>query len=309
MEAKYARLLLLAPLAAVLLVSGCVGGGTVTSGNGVIILDFKPDFTNVYSEDSVKLQLRVQNQGATEARNVETELTNIDATDWDSSSPFQSNFDLIPYDPATNTPGEIRTLTWSMNAPELAKGTMFTYEPMVKVSYDYTTVAQKPITLVDADELRKIIQQGKTLPSKTTTYTAGPLAVEVKTGNYVRTSGGGISGGESYDVFPVYIKITNTGWESGGTVVKDGMAGGGFGEEFDYPVEVTITEPNGISMEECNNYDVVDLWQGKDAEITCNFRVTNPPAFRQEALFTITLEYRYQAQASTSVQVSGTDRY
>jgi len=315
MEKHYDKLMLFAPLLAVILVSGCVGGGTTGLGNGVAILNFEPDFPQgVYSGDTVKLQLRIQNQGETTAKNVEVELTNIDTSEWGTFGLFgfsESIGDLLPYDTTTNTPGAIKTHEWRLQAPELSKGTEFTYEPMAKVSYDYRTIAQKPITLVDEDELRRIIQQGKSLPNKPTEFTAGPLGVEIKTGEFVRTSSG-VSGGESYEIFPVYIKITNKEWEAGGTVIKDGF--GGFFEGYDYPIRIKITPPNGVTTrsfgtDACSSFsfDTIDLWQGKDAEITCDFEVTNPPAYRQEALFAVELEYRFQTQASTRLQVSGTD--
>ena len=172
----------------------------------------------------------MQNQGEVTARDIEAELTNIDMGEWGTFGLFgfsENINDLLPYDERTNTPGAIKTMEWRLEAPELAKGTTHTFSPMIKVSYDYKTVAQKPITLVDEDELRRIIQQGKSLPFKTTTYTAGPLMVEVKTGDFVRTSSG-LSSGESYEVFPVYVKVTNTDWESGGSVIKDGFGGFGF---------------------------------------------------------------------------------
>jgi hypothetical protein len=315
MEKSYAKLLLLTPLLAVFLVSGCINGGTGGLGNGVTVLNFEPDFPQgVYSGDTVKLQLRVQNMGESTAKNVDVELTNIDTAEWGTFGIFgfsENIGDLLPYDALSNTPGAIKTHEWRLQAPELAKGTVFTYQPMARISYDYRTVAQKPITLVDEDELRRIIQQGKSLPNKATEYTAGPLAVEIKTGEFVRTSSG-VSGGESYEVFPVYIKITNKEWEAGGTVVKEGF--GGIFDDFDYPVRIKITPPNGVTSrnfgtDSCSSFsfNTIDLWQGKDADITCDFEVTSPPAYRQEVLFAVELDYRFQTQATTSLQVTGTE--
>ena len=312
MEKTHLKMLVMAlPLVAVILVSGCVGGGSISGGNGVIILDFKPDFTNVYSQDSAKLQLRVQNQGQVMARNVDATIANLDSTEWNFNNLFSDNLgDLLPYDSITNTPGAIKTKEWGLEAPDLPKGTTYTYEPIIKVSYDYKTTATKPITIVDEDELRRIIQQGKSLPSKATTTTAGPLSVEARTGDYVRTSD---TDGQSHDVFPLYIKITNTRWESGGTLINDGLNsfGASFGETYDYPVSITLTPPSGVSSvnsdDVCTGTGIKDLWQGKDTEITCEFRVTNPPEFRQERMFTIELEYRYQTEKSTSITVTGVD--
>jgi hypothetical protein len=314
MEKSYARLMLFAPLLAVIFISGCTTT-TTGLGNGVSVLNFEPDLPQgVFSGDTIRLQLRLQNQGESTAKDVQVELANIDTNDWGTFGLFgfsENLGDILPYDALTNTPGGIKTHEWRLQAPELAKGTSFTYEPMVKVSYDYRTVAQKPITLVDVDELRRLIQQGKSLPNKPTEFTAGPLGVEIKTGDFVSTSSGA-SGGESYEVFPVYIKITNKDWEAGGSVIKDGF--GGLFEGYDYPVRVKITPPSGVTSrsfgtDACSsfNFDTMDLWQGKDAEITCEFEVTNPPSYRQEVLFTVDLEYRYQTQASTRLQVTGTE--
>jgi len=316
MEKPHNTLMLFAPLLVVILVSGCTGVGTAGLGNGVAILDFKPDFPQgVYSGDTVKFQLRVQNQGESTAKDVEVELTNIDNSEWGTFGMFgfsENLGDLLPYDQTTNTPGAIKTHEWRLEAPELAKGTAFTYEPMAKVSYDYRTVAQKPITLVDEDELRRLIQQGKTLANKPTEYTAGPLTVNIQTGNFVRTSSG-ISGGESYEVFPVYITITNNEWQAGGSVIKDGFGSFLF-DGYDYPVRIKITPPNGVTSrsmgtDACStfSFDTIELWQGQNADITCEFEVTNPPTYRQEVRFEVELEYRYQTQASTQLQVSGTE--
>ncbi len=313
MPAKSTALWLI-PVFAVMLISGCVAGPTGGLGAGLAITDWKPDLTDVYSGDAIRLQLRLQNQGEVKAENVVAELAGIDTTEWGTFGGFLDYQDvaamMLPYDQATDTPGEVRTVEWRLEAPYLAKGTDFSYTPIVKVSYDYSTSAQKPITLVDVDELRKIKQQGKTLSGKTTAYSAGPLAVEIRTGNYVKTSD---DFGMQYDIFPVYIKITNTQWQQGGTVTGDGSYGTYFGTG-DYPVQMAITPPSGTNFRytgyagssDCSSLVNLDLWQGKDAEITCEFEVTNPPAYQQEGLIEIDLNYRFQTDARTSVKVTGT---
>ncbi len=314
MPAKSTALLLI-PVFAVMLISGCVTGPTGAGmGNGLAITDWKPDLADVYSGDAVRLQLRIQNQGELPAENVVAELAGIDTTEWGTFGGFTDYVDvassMLPYDGASQTPGDVRTVDWRLEAPSLAKGTSFTYTPIVKVSYDYKTSAQKPLTLVDVDELRKIKQQGKSLSGKTTTYSAGPLAVEIKTGNYVKTSD---DFGTEYDIFPVYIKVTNTQWEQSGTVTH----GSGFGTYFgegDYPVQMEITPPSGTNFRytglagssDCSSLVDLDLWQGKEAEITCEFEVTNPPAYQQEGLIKVDLNYRFQTEDSTSVKVTGT---
>lgn len=311
MPAKSTALWLI-PVFAVMLISGCVTGPSAGGlGAGLAITDWTPDMSDLYSGDDVRLQFRIQNQGEVRAENVRAELAGIDINEWGTFGGFLDTLEvagtMLPYDTTTSTPGEVRTMDWNLQAPRLAKGTSFAYTPIVKVSYDYTTAAQKPITLVDVDELRRIKQQGKTLTGKPTTYSAGPLAVEIKTGNYVKTSD---DFGMQYDIFPVYIKVTNTQWEQGGTVVKGGFFGLG---EGDYPVQMSITPPSGTSFvysgfgSDCSSLVNLNLWQGKDAEVTCEFEVTNPPAYQQEKLITVGLDYRFQTEKSTTVNVVGTE--
>ena len=67
------KLLALLPVLAVIFVSGCVttgGTGAVATGPGVVIQGWEPDFTQVFSEEPVTLQLKVQNQGQARAKNV-----------------------------------------------------------------------------------------------------------------------------------------------------------------------------------------------------------------------------------------------
>lgn len=305
-------ILLILPMVAVVLISGCVQwGGTVAAGDGVVIWGFEPDILGTYySGDSVKLQLRIQNMGEVRATQVEAELAGIDVTEWAAfGATFYKNIaDMTPYDSETNTPGAEKIVIWNLEAPELAKGIDITYEPIVKVSYDYKTIAQKPITIVAEDELRRIQQQGGSLPSKITIYTGGPLSVYVKTRDYVKTT----EEFGSYDVFPISIDITNT---YGGYVIPDSFGGfGGFGEEYIYPVQVRITPPAGTDFvhsgffgdDDCTTGTITkDLWKGYDATITCELMVTNPPTYREERYLKVELEYRYQTEAITQIPVRG----
>jgi hypothetical protein len=299
--------LLILPILAVMLVSGCVGTGvTGVSGPGVVILDFQPDLTQVFSGDDVRLQLRAENQGELRAEEVVAELTGIDVDEWGFGFTSQERMgSLVGFDATTGTPGGTKTVSWNLEAPELAKGLERVYEPIVKLSYDYETSASKMITIVDQAELTRIIQQGRTLAGKPTQYSSGPLTVELTTGDYVKTSDQ--YSGATYDIFPLNVKITNTQWGAGGTVVESG-----FGGDEAYPVDVTITPPSGTSFvysgygSDCGTTMRVDLWQGRDFEITCELEVNNPPNFREDRPVDVNLEYRFQTEATTQITVVGT---
>ncbi len=296
---------LVLPILVVILVSGCINTGndqnTVSFGDGVVILGWEPDFSSVESGEPVKLFLKIQNQGEVNADNVEADVIGIDPSKWGL---YDSKYDfgtLVAPDATTNTPGEVKTHYYTgMTAPDMPAGTSFTFEPIARVSYDYKTIAQKPITVVDADELRRIIQQGKTIPSKDTVYTAGPLSVEIRTGNYAKTQ-------NVNDPFPVYISITNKHWEDGGSVVSGGSYSA---TGLDYPVKVKVDMPSGggtFSGDKCSSSGVwVDLWQGKTAEITCELEVEPADSgTRVDRLISVELDYRYQIDATTSITVSG----
>lgn len=304
-------LLFLLPVALVVFVSGCTlpGPGPGAGGPGVSINAFQSDFTQVYSNEEIKLQLEVQNNGDVKATNVQAELAGISTEEWGTFVDIIEIGDLLPVQTQQDgsvIQGETRTIQWTdLFAPYLVRGTQFTYSPEVRVSYDYATTAQKPITIVDEDELRNIIAAGETLPGKATTYSSGPISINIETGNYVKTSQTG--SGSTFDIFPVNIHIENTQFTSGSTVVKPLV---GIGPET-YPVLVEIIPPAGTNFvysgygQDCSQFVVIDLFRGRDADITCELEVTNPPSISQEGLITVNLEYRYALDAQTQVTVLG----
>jgi len=274
------RFLILLLLTAVIIASGCIGATTTGTGNGLSIQAFEPDFASVYSDENVKLQLRAKNMGDVVAENIKAEIAGISLSEWSGSgfgfTQEQNLGKALPYDQATKTEGETKTAYWNLKAPKLPKGISYDYTPIAKLSYDYKTQAIQPMTIVDETELRRIIQQGKSLPSKTSAYTKGPFSVDIETGNYVKTSSR-FTSGTTYDIFPISIKITNSGWESGGTVLREGGAFSGFwGKDYDYPVQVKITPPAGTDFVYSGTWDsdcsrgtvTVDLWKGKERTIT-----------------------------------------
>lgn len=306
--------LLLIPLVAIVLISGCITGPTgAATGPGLVIQDFSSDFTQVQSGERVRLQLKVQNQGEVKAERVKAELAGIDTDQWMGFGFGQAEQDLGDIqgvDPETGIQGGTKNVYWDLEAPDYPKGITQPETAIVKVSYDYKTTAQKPVTLVDENELRTIKQQGRTLPSQPTVYTSGPISIEIQTGDFVKTSGDF----GSYDVFPIHVKLRNTQWTAGGTVVPDGYYGFGFAGEANYPVELTITPPDGTNFvysgfggySDCGTNVIVDLWRGDEYDVVCELEVTEPPAFRTDKNILVEANYRFQSEASTQITVIGT---
>ncbi len=311
--ASYMKFFLILPIFAIILVSGCTGGSI--SGPGIVILNFEPDTATVSSGDPVQLRLRVQNQGTTRALDVRARIAGINLDEWGTFGTLlgeQSLGDMIGRDIETNTQGEIQTAEWNLRAADIPNNMEWTFTPIVKVSYDYTTTAQKPIWVVNNDELRNIRDRGGTLPSSATTTSQGPLSVYIEMKPYVRTGGEGFE--SVYDVFPVQIRITNT---QGGTVVPGSFGGFGGLDGENYPIEVKITPPTGTEFvhsgyglfDDCTSGVVIEnLFKNRDADITCELRVTNPPLDRDQRLLTVEIKYRYEIESQTQMRVIGRER-
>jgi hypothetical protein len=239
----------------VIFASGCTTPST-GAGSGITILDFTSDMPSYQSGDNVQLQLRFQNQGGVMARSVTAELAGISLSDWSggigTGIMYDQRPDLLPYDSETNTQGGTDTVQWRLMAPNQQKGLNIDYEAIAKVTYDYKTSAQKMITVVNEDELRRIKQTGVgSLPMRTVVYSAGPLAVEVTTGEYAKTA---VQQFGYNNLFPVYIRISNVG---GGNIVPPGTGSGFYGGAYsssyfgqitNYPVGIEIIPPQGTSF-------------------------------------------------------------
>ncbi len=300
---KLGEILVVTLIMLIVLSSGCVfpggGGETVKFGPGVRIITWEPDLKGqpYLSGDRVKLLLKVQNMGEYDAKDVRAELYGISLTEWGAVWSEEDLGDLKAANEQYNTPGETRTKQWILEAPVLPKGTEVLYEPKVRVSYDYTTVATKPVTIVDADELRRLIHQGKTIPGEPTRYTSGPLSVEIITGDFIKTEGR-----DPY--LPIHIIIRNIGE---GTISNEGYYGWG-DVEMDYPIEVTVKVPHTMHIvggEECTGgSEVIEMWQGREAEVTCEVTV-EPVEISQKEIIEVDVKYRYQVDATTQVKVIG----
>jgi hypothetical protein len=298
-------LMFLLTLSAVVLVSGCTDQGGVSYGKGVVITDFDSDFSSLQSGEDLTLRLRVQNQGEADAENVKAQIIGIDLDEWGTGFGWSEEEDLgtlIAADPTTNTEGQMKQAEWYLEAPDYPENIKFTHTPEVRVTYDYTTTALKSITLVDVDELRRIRDAGKTIPGGATQSSAGPLSVQIKTGDFVKTQ-------QLKDPFPLNIIIRND--QTGYVLEGDGYYGGWGADEYSSPVKVTITLPSGMSLEPgegCSTSgEWVNLFRGKEHMLTCEISIDDPPEVKVEKYIQVDLEYTYAVDASTTVEVVGTE--
>ena len=310
---KKLAILLILPMV-VLLASGCtnlgLGGGNGVSGSGVVIKTFDSTLKSVQSDDEFALHLEVQNMGDAIAL-AAAQIINIVPTDWNAFNTEQMIGELLPADKEAGTEGQLGTLDWRLRAPALQRGEQRTYNPMVRVFYSYETRVTKPITFLTSEELRRAVQNGEALPSEPAIVSAGPLTVNVKTGEFVRTKD---NWEQSY--FPVEITITNSG---GGLIAGE-----------NYPIGIEVINPPGTvfrgdcpraSQTEWMAFDTnilpaglirpvspmaINMWDGKQTKVTCELKVVNPPEYRESRDLKVVLKYIYYQDATIPITVTGT---
>ncbi len=304
-------LLILASI--VILASGCTNiglGGEGVSGNGIVITNFEPTLSNIQSDDEVVLHLEVQNTGDAIGM-AAAELIGIYTQDWNVFNTEQLIGELLPADEEAGTEGQLGTLYWRLRAPELQRGEKRTYEPIARMFYSYETRIIKPITFLTSEELRRAVQNGEALPSEPAVVSAGPLSVDVRTGEFVRTKD---DWEQSY--FPIEIRIQNTG---GGLIAGE-----------NYPIGIEVINPPGtifrgdcprMSQTEWMTFDsqllpagltrpispkAIYLWDGKETTVTCELKVVNPPQYRESRELKVVLKYIYYQDAKIPITVTGT---
>ena len=294
--------LLILPIIAVVFISGCTtNGDPMTFGDGVVIQAWESDFPRLYSGESIQFRLKVQNQGGTFAEDVETSIIDIDPREWNLKNSKDSINQLIAPDSDTDTPGQTWTTIWTGEAPDFDKGSVVPRDVTVRVSYDYMQTATKSITLVDETELRRIIQQGGSIPISSDTSTSGPLSISVTTAPFARTA-------KTTDPIPINIKITNKLYGNSGlpTVIprtSSPRSPTGMQE----PVYLEIEVPNGIRVKDCSTRDWYWMFEGKEADVTCRLEITDMPSSgeRVNKIMRFHASYRYKLDATTTVTVVG----
>jgi hypothetical protein len=292
-------LLLVLPVLAVLLISGCTVPGAATTGNGVTIDAFEADFSNVLSGEPIQLQSKVSNTGSVNARNVLTTIHGISEDEWDIQYPSLDTFDLIAPSPAMGTAGGTKLEIFQMTAPDLPSGLSVTYNPTLRVEYDYRSTTIKSISLLPLAEARRLQQQGKTFSAETVSSTSSPVQFTITTKGPIRVF-------EENVQFPLEIQISNVG---GGTVC---LAEGCANEDRWNKLIYRITGPGGQELsglqlsDECTGERELSLFRGQTNTITCGVVITEQPDQPIQKQIQVESEYSYFIDRSAQITVTGT---
>jgi len=315
---RYAKFLLLLCVIAIVPISGCIGGTTIsTGGPGLAIETFKTSLDSIDSGERVGLQLEVRNQGGYNGQlgngvPVIAELMSIDPVEWGVTPSMVVDLGaLLMPDTDSQTQGGLGKANWQLIAPMLKRGNDKSYELRARVFYPYETNVRKPVWFVTAEELRRIVQSGDALSSEAQTQSNGPVSVTVTTGNFVKAN-------EFKDSkFQLQINLDNVG---GGQVRGE-----------DYPVAISVEWPQWVIpvggycpsqtqwiMPLYNDVPMglqqpvgtfVTLWNGKSTDVTCEFSILDPPSSRTSGEFKVHIGYIYSVDGVTQLTVKGTEEF
>lgn len=336
MHAKFLPgFILIIPLLAILLVSGCTAGNT-TSGTGVVVKEFAPEFTEIYAGEPVTFRLLMKNEGSVDAANVHAELLGLDE-DWcnptqgcttssgnrqeklpneDECKYGGSGFNMLAPDTQRGTSGASHICTWTYKAPPIQKGFTITYTPIARTYYSYSGGVTKLITFGSSSELRRIQDSSGKLPVETKSQSSGPITVDIQTQGPIR-----FWSDEKMITFPLEITINNVG---GGVACAYDVStklipGGSYEQDAckkdeKYKNKVFIKIDLGANSKmslstECDGFKSgkqLSLWKGQSNSVVCEVTATDlDPNGPSQKPINVQAFYEYYTDTSSSIKVIG----
>jgi len=308
-------------LSLLVIVSGCVIPGTISSvetGNGVVIKEFEPTFSEVYPGEPVIFNLKFKNVGSIKAEEVFAELLGIDQDWYDESfiegGPWLSNEklpdqascryngnheDLLPPNQQYGTEGEVMTCSWTYKAPDIPAGTKMSYDVWARVFYTYSTTTIKSIAAGSQEEIKRYLDQGKSIPTSTVSTTNSPIKLSFGVQEPVRYW-------DDEAEIPIKIGIQNVG---GGTPCKkDKCKDREHFEESWGKVTVKIGLGEGMKLsDECSEFDSgkdLLILPGEENSVTCKLELSGlGEQGIEQRMISLNAEYSYFVDAETTISV------
>jgi hypothetical protein len=317
------KAILLATLA-VLLVAGCTNvqipnimqTNTVIGGTGMVISDFSADQSEVFGLQTDRIMMTVSNKGGYSVPDSESlvyltgsavSLGGDKSIYWTSSTESlikKIGKEMKPADPVRDTPADEKSVTWSLAAPNVSRGTQIPYLFIGRVYNDYQTKVNGNVWVYSETEASTAKTAGRSLNTATWSATSGPVAINARlTQDPVVLYG-------TENVMTLVIKVSNSG---SGVIYQKGA------------IDYATTDPNALALtsdqinrvtisgnvagnplpSDCTNSgQPIEMVGGKDLTLTCDVTIT-PPATFQGYPISITADYGYYSERSVSVTVSG----
>ena len=266
----------------IILISGCTNNPS--SGNGVSVVAFEPDFSHVFSHEPVIFSIQLRNTGSVDATDVRSVLLGLD--EWGYDQPPQScRFNLRPPEPNFGTSGELKTCQVTVQAPSVSLPVE--YRPSLRVTYGYNSATVKAINVGSRDELRAIENRGAALPSETVSSTSSPILLTIANKGPIRVFTDHLS-------FPVEITISNSG---GGVACNPNC-----GNDQNWNKVKFTAFFEGREIPDCSRR--ITLFRGQSNSITCTAEISGIPEIGiVQKTIQVKAEYEYFIDSTTSVTV------
>jgi len=284
-----------------------IGGG---GGAGLEITSFTAEPSTVFSGNTVRIIMEVENKGGTSVSNSEDLVwltgSNFDA--WSTTSPIYEHFDrnMTAEDVVRGIPAGIKRFTWSLTAPSsgITAGQTRTDMFIARVYHEYETSALGNIWIYTETEAEAAKAAGRQMYKSSFTYTTGPVGVQIS----VLPDPVVLYGTENS--FTVTIKVSNL---ATGTIYSPNAVTYTEGSE---DVSLTTTEINRVDVDvdahadlsgytDCEGTDQ-ELVAGRDLTLICEVTVdtTNLATFKSYS-FNVKVSYGYYTEKTASVTVQG----
>jgi hypothetical protein len=301
-------------LSLVVIASGCAHttgttGGEATS-DSVAIQNFSAFPNDVLNNQQVRLTLTLKNNGEGAAENVQARLFNVPFSgdsSWKGLDSRTIDFgNLNPADEENNLPARESTQYWSLEAPNLDDEVTIPYQFMTEIFYKYNTQGTTSVTLMDQQRFRE--QGGASRPTLDTT--SGPIQMEIRTRSPIVFYPGD-QGNRNTEMCAI---VTNEG--TGTPFVHDqAYDGGSYDLEDDNTnkVKLRVQDQGRVEFDagDGSNTQIIDIFGNRG--IGCfeidvdNWNEQVGP--QEEVPIVLEAEYGYSKETSTSVTVTGSDRF
>lgn len=295
-------------LALIVTVSGCAdnsnAGVSVSQTEGVAIQSFTATPSEVFENQMVTLELQLKNNGGSEAQNVQAKLYNVPfgGTNraWKIKSPSegqkQVSFNkLRAPDPDTDAPSISVPRTWNIEAPNLDQGVTIPYDFYTRIFYNYKTTATTEIQVMSDQRFR---EQGATRTTPEVDNSGAPIQLDFKT----RTPIVLFQDGQHADVCVI---VENAG---SGTPFSPEASYSNVNQSTVDKVKLNVqTSGTLIEKTETSGDELVSMVGGRGVKcFTLDINNNQiDQKIQQTVPITITAEYGYYQESSTSVTVKG----
>ena len=295
-------------LALTIIVSGCADnsdqGVSVSQTDGVEIESFTATPSEIFEGQQATFELQLRNVGGTRADNVVAKLYNV-PFEGDRSWNIRNGDEKISFnslrapDPETDAPSTSVPRTWTIEAPDLSQGVTIPYDFYTRVLYQYDTTATTEVTAMSDQRFR---DQGATRSKPTVDNSGGPIQMEVKTRTPIV-----FFEGSSEQRSDICVVVKNEG--DGRPFLQDAYDSDSdnyaINDDKRDKVEVSLQHSGSrVSFEDIDK--TVSMVGGRGVTcFTMGVERVSSQEIQETIPITLTAEYGYYQESSTSVTVKG----